>query len=158
MGEILTHIDEKGALNMVDVGAKLPTRRRARARGVVVMQRPTLEAIVKNRIAKGNVLATAQIAGIMAAKKTASLIPLCHPLMLDKVTVDIVADEDLPGLRLEALVSLSGKTGVEMEALTAVSVACLTLYDMVKSIDKSLRITDIELIEKIGGKSDLQGK
>jgi len=155
MAHHLTHIDEKGGINMVDVGAKMPTHRRARARGLILMQPETLEAIVHNRIAKGNVLATAQIAGIMAAKQTASLIPLCHPLMFDKVTVDLVPDETLPGVRVEATASITGKTGVEMEALTAVSVACLTLYDMVKAIDKGLRISDIELLEKTGGKSDL---
>jgi len=149
----LTHIDEKGALNMVDVGAKAPTKRQARARGIILMQRATVQAIIHNQIAKGNVLATVQIAGIMAAKQTASLIPLCHPLMLDKITLDVVPDESLPGVRLEATASLTGKTGVEMEALTAVSIACLTLYDMVKAIDKTMRITDIELIEKTGGKS-----
>jgi len=154
MSHQLTHIDEKGALNMVDVGSKMPTRRQARARGRILMQLVTLEAILHNRIAKGNVLATAQIAGIMAAKQTSMLIPLCHPLMLDKITVDIEADADLPGLHVEANVSLNGRTGVEMEALTAVSVACLTLYDMVKAIDKGMRITDIELVEKTGGKYD----
>jgi len=153
MAHQLTHIDDEGTLNMVDVGAKMPTRRRARARGLILMQPATLEAILHNRIAKGNVLATAQIAGIMAAKQTSALIPLCHPLMLDKITLDLVPDETLPGVRVEATASLNGKTGVEMEALTAVSVACLTLYDMVKAIDKTMRITDIELLEKSGGKS-----
>jgi len=153
MADRLTHIDDKGVLNMVDVGAKAPTQRRARARGYLLMQRSTLDAIIHNRIAKGNVLATAQIAGIMAAKQTSALIPLCHPLMLDKISVDIRPDETLPGLYVEAMACLTGKTGVEMEALSAVSIACLTLYDMVKAIDKSLRITDIEIIEKTGGKS-----
>jgi len=154
MAQQFTHIDNGGGLNMVDVGDKLPTQRRARARGRILMQGATLAAILENRIGKGNVLATAQIAGIMAAKQTSLLIPLCHSLMLDKVMVDIVPDEALPGLHVEAQARLTGKTGVEMEALTAVSVACLTLYDMIKAIDKSLRITDIELVEKTGGKSD----
>jgi len=153
MAQQLTHIDDKGDINMVDVGAKLPTRRLARACGRVLMQSATLDAIIQNKIAKGNVLVTAQIAGIMAAKQTAGLIPLCHPLALDKITVNITPDVLLPGLHVEASACLTGKTGVEMEALTAVSVACLTLYDMVKAIDKTLRITDIELTEKMGGRS-----
>jgi len=154
MSHNLTHLDEKGNLHMVDVGAKSPTKRQARAHGKILMQRQTLDAISHNQIAKGNVLTSAELAGIMAAKQTSSLIPLCHPLMLNKVAVTIIPDSSLPGLHVEATVSLDGKTGVEMEALTAVSIACLTIYDMVKAIDKTMRITDIELVEKTGGKSD----
>lgn len=138
---------------MVDVGAKAETRRTAVAEGVVVMQAGTLAAILAGNAKKGDVLATARIAGIMAAKKTHELIPLCHPLMIDRVALEIEPDEELPGLRISATVSVSGKTGVEMEALTAVSVACLTIYDMAKAIDRGMTISDIRLVEKSGGKS-----
>lgn len=138
---------------MVDVGAKAETERTAVAEGAVVMQAETLATILAGNAKKGDVLATARIAGIMAAKKTHELIPLCHPLLLNKVAVEIEADEALPGLRVSATVRVSGRTGVEMEALTAVSVACLTIYDMAKAVDRGMSITDIRLVEKRGGKS-----
>ena len=138
---------------MVDVGAKAETARRAVASGAVTMAAETLTAIRAGDAPKGDVIATARIAGIMAAKRTAELIPLCHPLLLNKITVDIEPDDTLPGLHVRATVGLTGKTGVEMEALTAVSVACLTIYDMAKAIDKAMIISDIHLISKSGGKS-----
>ncbi len=149
----LTHLDESGAANMVDVGAKLETERVAVAEGFVKMRAETLALIKSGAAKKGDVIATARIAGIMAAKKTSELIPLCHPLMLTKVAVDIQFDETLPGLRVEAMAKLTGKTGVEMEALTAVSVTCLTIYDMAKAADKAMEIGPIRLLEKSGGKS-----
>lgn len=153
MTQRLTHIDESGAAHMVDIGAKRETTRQAIAEGAVIMQPETLKAIEESRIAKGDVLATARIAGIMAAKKTSDIIPLCHPLMLTKVSISLEPDTNLPGIRVRATAALTGKTGVEMEALTAVSVACLTIYDMAKAIDKKMIITQIQLEEKIGGKS-----
>ena len=138
---------------MVDVGAKAETRRTAVAEGSVVMQRETLAMILAGNASKGDVLGTARIAGIMAAKRTHELIPLCHPLLLDKVAVEIEPDEALPGLRVTALARVTGKTGVEMEALTAVSVACLTIYDMAKAVDRGMIVAGIRLIEKTGGKS-----
>lgn len=138
---------------MVDVGAKAETRRIAVAEGAVVMQAETLATILAGNAMKGDVLATARIAGIMAAKKTHDLIPLCHPLLVDKVAVDIAPDQSLPGLRVSATVRVSGRTGVEMEALTAVSVACLTIYDMAKAVDRGMTISDVRLVEKSGGKS-----
>lgn len=149
----LTHLDQTGAANMVDVGDKVDTKRVAVAEGRVQMQTETLAAILAGDAAKGDVIGTARIAGIMAAKKTNELIPLCHPLLLNKITVDIEPDDTLPGLHVRATVGLTGKTGVEMEALTAVSVACLTIYDMAKAIDKAMIISDIRLISKSGGKS-----
>ncbi len=149
----LTHIDHSGAANMVDVGAKDDTVREASAEGLVRMLPATLALIQSGNAKKGDVLGTARLAGIMAAKKTSDLIPLCHPLMLTKVTVDISVDEALPGLRVEATVKLSGKTGVEMEALTAVSVACLTVYDMAKAVDRGMEISGIRVLTKSGGKS-----
>ena len=149
----LTHLGRSGEANMVDVGAKEDTERTAIAEGTVVMQAETLRVILAGDAKKGDVLGTARIAGIMAAKKTSELIPLCHPLLLTKVSVDIVADETLPGLRVTALARVTGKTGVEMEALTAASVACLTIYDMAKAIDKAMVLTGIKLVEKTGGKS-----
>jgi len=149
----LTHIDVSGEANMVDVGDKADTVRTAVAEGAVRMQPETLDLILSGNAKKGDVLATARIAGIMAAKKTSELIPLCHPLMLSKVSVDIVPDPALPGLRVEAMARLTGKTGVEMEALTAVTVACLTIYDMAKAADKGMEIIDIRLKNKTGGKS-----
>ncbi len=149
----LTHIDHKGEARMVDVGDKAETTRMAVAEGFIRMKPETLELILTGGAAKGDVIATARIAGIMAAKKTSDLIPLCHPLMLTKVTVDIIPDDDLPGFRLQATAKLTGKTGVEMEALTAVSVACLTLYDMAKAADKAMEIGGIRLLSKSGGKS-----
>lgn len=138
---------------MVDVGDKTDTVRIATAEGYVRMTAETLETIRAGNAKKGDVIATARIAGIMAAKQTSNLIPLCHPLMLSKITVDITEDPALPGLRVVATTKLTGKTGVEMEALTAVSVACLTIYDMAKAIDKAMEIGGVRLVEKIGGKS-----
>lgn len=149
----LTHIDAGGEAHMVDVGDKAETVRVAVAEGFVKMKPETLALIREGNAKKGDVIGTARLAGIMAAKQTANLIPLCHPLMLTKVAVDITDDAALPGLRVEALVKLSGKTGVEMEALTAVSIACLTIYDMAKAADKAMEIVNIRLLEKSGGKS-----
>jgi cyclic pyranopterin phosphate synthase len=149
----LTHIDAKGEARMVDVSAKPATERVAVAEGRVVMTRKTLALIVKGDAAKGDVLGTARVAGIMAAKRTADLIPLCHPLALSKVILDIEPDAKLPGCRVRATVKVTGPTGVEMEALTAVSVACLTIYDMVKAVERGIRIEGIHLVEKKGGKS-----
>jgi len=138
---------------MVDVGAKAPTERVAVAEGRVVMTRKTLDTVLAGDAKKGDVLGAARIAGIMAAKRTHELIPLCHPLALSQVAVDIEPDRALPGLTVRASVKVTGKTGVEMEALTAVSVACLTIYDMVKAIERGMRIEGIRLVEKRGGKS-----
>ncbi|MGK9043029.1 cyclic pyranopterin monophosphate synthase MoaC [Rhizobium sp. SA279] len=149
----LTHIDAGGEAHMVDVGDKAETVRVAVAEGFVKMKPETLALIREGNAKKGDVIGTARLAGIMAAKQTANLIPLCHPLMLTKVAVDITEDAALPGLRVEALVKLSGKTGVEVEALTAVSIACLTIYDMAKAADKAMEIVNIRLLEKSGGKS-----
>ncbi len=149
----LTHIDSKGEARMVDVSAKPATERVAVAEGCVVMTKATLDLIVKGDAAKGDVLGTARIAGIMAAKRTSELIPLCHPLALSKVTLDITPDAALPGCRIEATVKVTGPTGVEMEALTAVSVAALTVYDMIKAVERGVRIEGIRLVEKRGGKS-----
>lgn len=147
----LTHLDAQGKARMVDVGGKAETRRVAIASGRISMSDAALAAIRDGAVPKGDVLAAARIAGIMAAKKTAELIPLCHPLALDAVTVDFAVEER--GLRATASASLTGRTGVEMEALTAVSVALLTIYDMAKAIDKGMVIGEIRLIEKRGGKS-----
>ncbi|WP_418137146.1 cyclic pyranopterin monophosphate synthase MoaC [Agrobacterium sp. El2ro-1b] len=149
----LTHIDASGEAHMVDVGDKAETIRVAVAEGFVKMKPETLALIRDGNAKKGDVIGTARLAGIMAAKQTANLIPLCHPLMLTKVAVDITEEATLPGLRVEAMVKLSGKTGVEMEALTAVSIACLTIYDMAKAADKAMEIVNIRLLEKSGGKS-----
>lgn len=149
----LTHIGASGEAHMVDVSGKHETRREALAEGAVVMKAETLEAILAGNAKKGDVLATARIAGIMAAKKTHDLIPLCHPLALSKVVVDIEPDHALPGLRVTARVRVTGQTGVEMEALTAASVACLTIYDMAKALDKGMVLDGIRLLEKTGGKS-----
>lgn len=149
----LTHLGADGKADMVDVGAKAETERTAVAEGAVTMRPETLKTILEGNAKKGDVLGAARIAGIMAAKKTSELIPLCHPLLLTKVAVDIEPDETLPGLRVTALARVSGKTGVEMEALTAVSVACLTIYDMAKAVDRAMVISGIRLVEKTGGKS-----
>ena len=149
----LTHLGAGGEANMVDVGAKTETVRTAVAEGSVTMTLETLTAILAGDAKKGDVIGTARIAGIMAAKKTHELIPLCHPLGLEKVSVEISPDEALPGLRVVATARVTGKTGVEMEALTAASVACLTIYDMAKAIDKAMVLTGIRLVEKTGGKS-----
>src|ERR1700738_23357 len=148
-----THIDTKGEARMVDVSTKPATERTAVAEGRVVMSKATLGLIVSGNAKKGDVLGTARIAGIMAAKRTSELIPLCHPLALSKVTVDIEPDAKLPGCLVRASVKVTGPTGVEMEALTAVSVACLTIYDMIKAVERGWRIEGIQLIEKKGGKS-----
>jgi cyclic pyranopterin phosphate synthase len=149
----LTHIGASGEAHMVDVGGKAETERTAIAEGAVTMRAATLKMILEGNAKKGDVLGTARIAGIMAAKKAHELIPLCHPLLLTKVSVDIEADEALPGLRVTALARVTGKTGVEMEALTAASVACLTIYDMAKAVDRGMVITGVRLVEKTGGKS-----
>lgn len=149
----LTHIDASGEANMVDVGDKAETVRIAVAEGFIRMAPATLDLIRKGDAKKGDVIGTARLAGIMAAKQTSSLIPLCHPLMLTKVAVEIREDPALPGLRVEAMAKLTGRTGVEMEALTAVSVACLTIYDMAKAADREMEIGGIRLVEKSGGRS-----
>jgi cyclic pyranopterin phosphate synthase len=149
----LTHIGASGEAHMVDVSAKAATERVAVAEGHIVMSPQTLAMVVSGNAKKGDVLGTARIAGIMAAKRTADLIPLCHPLALSKVVVDIEPDEALPGCRVRATVAVTGPTGVEMEALTAVSVACLTIYDMVKAVQRDCQIGGIRLVEKSGGRS-----
>jgi cyclic pyranopterin phosphate synthase len=149
----LTHLDKTGAASMVDVGAKAVTERIAIAEGAVTMRAATLDLVVSGNARKGDVVGAARIAGIMAAKRTHELIPLAHPLALTSVAIDIEPDTDLPGLRVRATAKLAGKTGVEMEALTAVAVACLTVYDMAKAVDRGMAITGIHLIEKRGGKS-----
>ncbi|MGC4025782.1 MAG: cyclic pyranopterin monophosphate synthase MoaC [Mesorhizobium sp.] len=149
----LTHLDGDGQANMVDVGEKAETHRIAVAEGCIAMRDETLNMILEGNAQKGDVLAAARIAGIMAAKKTHELIPLCHPLLLNKVSVDISADRELPGFRVTAVARVTGKTGVEMEALTAASVACLTIYDMAKAIDRGMVISGVQLVEKSGGKS-----
>ena len=152
-GTTLTHLDASGQANMVDVSAKPATDRTAVATGRVVMKPETLAIVRAGDAKKGDVLGTARLAGIMAAKRTHELIPLCHPLLLTKVAVDVVPDESLPGVHATATVKVSGQTGVEMEALTAVSVACLTVYDMVKAVDRGMRIEAVQLLEKTGGAS-----
>ena len=152
-GKQLTHLGAQGQARMVDVSAKAVTEREAIAAGSVVMQRATLDIVRKGDAQKGDVLGTARIAGIMAAKRTHELIPLCHPLPIAKIEVDLAPNAKLPGIDVRARVKVTGKTGVEMEALTAVSVACLTIYDMVKAIDRGMRIENIRLIEKSGGRS-----
>ena len=149
----LTHLGADGAANMVDVGDKNDTVREAVAEGFVAMTPETLETILAGNAKKGDVIGAARIAGIMAAKKTHELIPLCHPLLLSKISIDITPDDTLPGLRVQATAKVSGQTGVEMEALTACSVACLTIYDMAKAVDRGMIIGDIRLLEKAGGKS-----
>jgi cyclic pyranopterin phosphate synthase len=150
---VLTHIDSSGEARMVDVSEKPATERIAVAEGRVVMSKATLKLILSGNAKKGDVLGTARIAGIMAAKRTHELIPLCHPLALSKVTVDIEPDPKLSGCMVRATVKVTGPTGVEMEALTAVSVACLTIYDMIKAVERGVRIEGIHLAEKLGGKS-----
>lgn len=158
----LSHLDASGQAHMVDVAQKAVTARKAVAEGCVVMAPETLAIVRSGNAKKGDVLGTARLAGIMAAKRTHELIPLCHPLLLTKIAVDCVIDEELPGVRVSAEVRLQGQTGVEMEALTAVSVACLTIYDMIKAVDRGMRIESIRLMHKSGGKSgtyaaDMQG-
>ena len=153
MSNKLTHLDEQGRARMVDVGHKPDTERIAVARGEVQMKRETLDLIRQGQIKKGDVLTVAQIAGITASKRTSELIPLCHPLPLTKIDVDLELDEAIPGVVITATAKTVGKTGVEMEALTAVSVAALTVYDMAKAAEKTMRIQNIRLIEKHGGQS-----
>ena len=152
----LTHIDASGRASMVDVGHKAVTQRTAIARGSVTMQPETLALILEGQMKKGDVLTVAQLAGIMAAKQTSNLIPLCHPLMLNKVHVTCTPNETQSRIDIEALARVSGKTGVEMEALTAVSVAALTIYDMAKAVDRTMQLIEIRLVEKTGGKSDFK--
>jgi len=149
----LSHLKASGEARMVDVSAKAVTERVAIAEGRVLMKLKTLDIVRSGNAKKGDVLGAARIAGIMAAKRTHELIPLCHPLPITQVEVDAVPDAKLPGVRVSARVKVSGQTGVEMEALTAVSVACLTIYDMVKAVERGMRIEGIRLIEKSGGKS-----
>ncbi|MDX5367002.1 MAG: cyclic pyranopterin monophosphate synthase MoaC [Alphaproteobacteria bacterium] len=149
----LTHLDDKGAARMVDVSEKPVTARSATARGRITMKPSTLKLILDDKLKKGNALEVSRLAGIMAAKRTADLIPLCHPLAISKVEVELHPDRKSSSVEVEATVSLAGQTGVEMEALTAVSVACLTLYDMAKAVDRGMTICDIRLTEKTGGKS-----
>jgi len=153
MAKTLTHIGSRGEARMVDVSAKAATERVATAEGRVMMSAKTLRLVLQGDAKKGDVLGAARLAGIMAAKRTHELIPLCHPLALTKVEVDIAPDRRLPGLIVRATCKLKGQTGVEMEALTAVSVACLTIYDMVKAVERAMRIEGIHLVEKRGGKS-----
>jgi cyclic pyranopterin phosphate synthase len=149
----LTHLAKAGEARMVDVADKAVTKRVAVAEGRVVMTAKTLELVLAGNAKKGDVLGAARIAGIMAGKRTHELIPLCHPLPVSKIAVDIEADRKLPGLIVRATAHVTGQTGVEMEALTAVAVACLTIYDMVKAVERGMRIEGIRLIEKSGGKS-----
>ena len=149
----LTHFDDSGAAHMVDVSEKAVTSRIATATGNIKMTRETLDIIMEGRAKKGDVMGVARLAGIMGAKKTADLIPLCHPLPITKVSVDITPDLDLPGLQIAATVKTTGQTGVEMEALTAVSITALTIHDMVKAVEKSMVISDIKVTLKDGGKS-----
>jgi len=148
-----THMDTEGRVRMVDVTAKEVTDRTAVARGAIAMQPDTLEKILAGAVTKGNVLETARIAGVMAAKKTSDLVPMCHPLPLTHVRIDFFPDRATHSIRIEAGTRLVGRTGVEMEALTAVTVAALTIYDMCKSHDREMSITDVRLVEKSGGKS-----
>jgi cyclic pyranopterin phosphate synthase len=149
----LTHLDEAGRPRMVDVGEKETTLRNATAEGLLVMHHDTLAALIEGRGPKGDPLIIAQIAGIQAAKKTADLIPLCHPLPLSGIEVELTPDEAIPGLRVRASASVSAQTGVEMEALTAVSTALLTAYDMLKAIDREMRIEGVRILRKTGGRS-----
>jgi cyclic pyranopterin phosphate synthase len=151
--ELLTHIDQRGEAHMVDVSAKPPTERIAVAEGTVIMRKETLDLVIKGNALKGDVLGAARLAGIMAAKRTHSLIPLCHPLPITKVVIEINPEHSLPGFLVQATVKVTGPTGVEMEALTAVSVACLTIYDMVKAVERGMHIEGIRLLEKSGGRS-----
>ncbi len=151
--QALTHIDESGQARMVDVGQKADSERSALVRGEVLMRAETLELVRKGEMKKGDVLGVARIAGIMAAKRTSELIPLCHPIALTHIEVNLELAEDLPGVRISATAKTVDKTGVEMEALTAASVAALTIYDMIKAVEKTARITNLRLVEKHGGRS-----
>jgi cyclic pyranopterin phosphate synthase len=148
----LTHLDAEGRARMVDVGGKAETARTARAQGSISMTLETLDAIEQNALAKGDAIAAARIAGVMAAKRASDLIPLCHPIALTDAGVDVEIDRSLPGLRVSAWASTRGRTGVEMEALTAVTVALLTIYDMAKALDRRMEISAVRLTEKLGGK------
>jgi cyclic pyranopterin monophosphate synthase len=147
----LSHLDDRGEARMVDVGGKPVTERTAEADGAVRMSQEAFELVAGNAIEKGDVLTVAKIAGTMAAKRAGELIPLCHPLGLDHAAVDLTLDASLPGVRVRASAKLNGRTGVEMEALTAVAVACLTVYDMVKAVDRGMVIEDVRLVSKTGG-------
>ncbi len=147
----LSHLDQSGHARMVDVGAKPESERTAVAEGSVRMSAEAFELVSKQAIAKGDVLAVAEVAGVMGAKRTGELIPLCHPLALDLVTVEAKLDAELPGVRIVATAKVTGRTGVEMEALTAVAVACLTIYDMVKGVDRTMTINEVRLLSKTGG-------
>ena len=149
----LSHLDGAGRARMVDVGDKAVTDRRARAEGVLRCSAETLDLLRRGRTPKGEVIATAELAGVMGAKRTAELIPLCHPLPLTKIAVDIAIEDPLPGLRVTAEARTRGQTGVEMEALTAVSIACLTLFDMLKAVDKAMVIEGVRVTAKVGGRS-----
>jgi cyclic pyranopterin monophosphate synthase len=149
----LTHLDETGKAHMVDISLKTPTLRIAIAKGEVKLSPATLKLVVEGQMKKGDVLTVAQLAGIMAAKKTSELIPLCHPISINQIVVDLDVDNDLPGILIKAEIRTFDRTGAEMEALTAVSVACLTIYDMIKAVQKDARIMNIRLVEKHGGKS-----
>ena len=149
----LSHIDEQGRARMVDVGAKPDTQREAVARGLVTMKPETLKLVAEGAISKGEVLSVARVAGIMAAKNTPHLVPMCHPLLLSYVEVDLRLDSDISAIEITATVRTTGKTGVEMEALTAVSGSALTIYDMCKAVDKAMRIEKVRLVRKTGGKS-----
>lgn len=149
----LSHIDENGRARMVDVGAKPDTHRTAVARGEIILMPETVALIREGLMKKGDVLSVAQLAGIMGAKKTAELIPLCHPIPINQVAVDLELDESLPGVKITSVLKTTGKTGIEMEALTAVAVAALTVYDMIKAVEKTAKITNIRLVEKHGGLS-----
>jgi cyclic pyranopterin monophosphate synthase len=147
----LSHVDQSGRARMVDVGDKPESERTAVAEGSVRMSAEAYDLVAKQAIAKGDVLAVAEVAGVMGAKRTGELIPLCHPLTLDVVTVEAVLDPDLPGVRVMATAKVTGRTGVEMEALTATAVACLTIYDMVKAVDRTMTIHEVKLLSKTGG-------
>ena len=149
----LTHFDDQGRVNMVDVSSKTITERVAIAGGQIKMKPETLAIVKSGTAKKGDVITVAEIAGVMATKQTANLIPLCHPLPITGAKIEIEPDDVLPGLYVTARIKTTGQTGIEMEALTAVSVTCLTIYDMLKAVDKAMQITDIELLEKTGGKS-----
>ena len=149
----LTHLDESGKAHMVDISTKTPTLRIAIAKGEIVLSSATLRLVADGHMKKGDVLTVAQLAGIMAAKKTSELIPLCHPISINQIVVDLDIDEKLPGIKIKAEIRTFDRTGAEMEALTAVSVASLTIYDMIKAVQKDARIMNIRLVEKHGGKS-----
>ncbi len=153
MEKQLSHIDSHGNAKMVNISEKAVTLRKAIASGKVILSPSTYKMLTDMKVPKGDVLATARIAGIMAAKKVGDLIPLCHPLPLEHIAIEFVLSEDLPGVEIIATASITSKTGVEMEALTAVSMAALTIYDMCKAVEKGIKITDIKLLEKSGGKS-----